>query len=433
MFLIVVIVLVILVGSFLCSLTEAALYSIPRARIETLRRQGARRGEILAQLRDHVDEPIAAILTLNTILNAAGSALAGALVAQHYGSRALGIFSAVLTISILIFSEIIPKSLGFRFASRIAPALAWPLKIAVFTLYPLIKLCVMVTTMFGRARLAAPTEEDIISMALMSKESGSVREQEARWIANALHLDKVVAKDLMTPLTVVRRVAADMPLRMTKTDADHWRFSRIPVYAAGDPDKIIGVVQRRHVFQHLIDKKEELLISDVMLPPIFVNDRLPAHELLSLFIKSRKHLFCVSDASGKWVGIVTLEDVLEALIGTEIVGEQDLFVDMQEAARQAERAQVLTADLKRGGGIIEHVVVNGRSDLVGKTIKESGLPGQALVGPIVREGTVIVPRGDLTLLEGDKITLIGARSDVVTAKKKLDPSAADTAKEHPKE
>ncbi len=430
MLLIGVLVAVLLVGAFVSSLAEAALYSIPRARIETLRRQGSTRGKILAELRDKVDEPIAAILALNTLMNSAGSAVTGALVADEFGSMALGVYSAVLTAAFLFLTEIIPKSLGIRYASQIAPALAIPLKATVTLLKPFVWLCVKVTNLLGEgSRLAGPTEDDIISMALMSQKTGSVREQEARWIANALHLDKVAARDLMTPASVVRRVSADMPLKMTKTDADHWRFSRIPVYSPGDPSKIVGVVQRRNVFNALVDKREEILISDIMNKPIFVPPKLPAHELLAAFIKSRNHLFCVGGDGEPWIGIVTLEDVLEALIGTEIVGEQDLHVDMQEAARQAEEAQVLTADLKRGGGVIEHAVLSPVSTLVGKALRDSGLPTQVLVGPIVRDGAVIVPRGDLVFRPGDKISLIGAKEDVLAAKRRLEPESTETKKE----
>jgi len=420
MYLLFVVILFCLAGSFFCSVMEASLYSISRASIETLRRNGDRRGHILAKMRDHIDEPIAAILILNTIANTGGAAFAGALVAEHYGHAWLGAFSASLTLAILFFSEIVPKSLGFKFATRLAPALAWPLRILVFMLYPAVKFCVMVTNSFGRrSRLAQVPEDDIISLASLSMRSGSIRMQEARWVANALHLDKVVAKDLMTPLSVVRRVSADMPLKMTRTDADHWRFSRIPVYAEDKPEVVVGVVQRRIVFQKLLDGEEDSRMKDIMDPPIFVEDETPAHELLNLFIKHRKHLFTVRTRDTKWIGIITLEDVLEALLGTEIVGEQDLYEDMQEAAIEAEVAQGLTDDLKRGGGTIEQVIVAAGSEVVGCLIRESGLPPQAIVGPIMRDGGVIVARGEIRLQEGDRVTLIGKKEAVAEAKKKL--------------
>ncbi len=420
MYLICVVVFFCLAGSFFCSIMEASLYSISRASIETLRRNGHKSGHILARMREHIDEPIAAILILNTVANTGGAAFAGALVAQYYGQAWLGIFSAGLTLAILFFSEIVPKSLGFKFASRLAPALAWPLRILVFFLYPAVKFCVLVTNSFGkRSRLAQVPEDDIISLASLSMRSGSIRMQEARWVANALHLDKVVARDLMTPLSVVRRVSADMPLKMTKTDADHWRFSRIPVFAEAQPEQVVGVVQRRIVFQNLLDGKEDSRMMDIMSPPIFVEDDWPAHEVLNRFIQGRKHLFNVRTREGKWIGIITLEDVLEALLGTEIVGEQDLYEDMQEAALEVEMAQGLTEDLKRGGGTIEQVIVPKGSQAIGRLIREAGLPPQAIVGPIVRDGTVLITRGKIRFEEGDRVTLIGKKEAVEQAKRKL--------------
>ncbi len=423
MSLIAVLIIVVLLGSFMCSLMEASLYSISRARIETLRRQGSAQGQILWKLREKIDEPIAAILILNTMLNAAGSAVAGALVAHHYGNAALGFFSAGLTMAILFFAEVVPKSLGFKFADRLSTSLALPLRALIWTIYPVVKLCLLLTKVFWKRSRIAVTEDDIISTALMSLRSGSIHPQEAEWITNALRLDQVKARELMTPAVVVRRVAADMPLKMTKTDADHWRFSRIPVYAPGAPDQIIGVVQRRNVFKNLAEDKDEMLMKEIMDPAIYVPESMAAPELLGLFIKHRKHLFCVENG-GRWTGIITLEDVLESLIGKEIVGEQDLFVDMQEAARQVERAQTLTKDLQRGGGIIEHVTIREPSEIIGKKIRDSGLPQRAMIGPIERNGTVIVPHSDARLELGDKITLIGAREDVEEAKRKLDPAGA---------
>lgn len=429
MALLVVVVCAVLLGSFLCSLMEASFYSISRAQIETLKRKGDRRGSVLAELRDRADEPIAAILIVNTVMNTAGAALAGALVTQIYGSWLLGWFSAAFTAAILFLSEIVPKSIGFKFAGRTGPMLARPLKLMTLVLWPLVRLCVMITNSFGRnSRISVVSEEDIISMALMSERSGSIHSHEVRWIANALNLDKVSAKDIMTPASVVRRVAADLPLEELDTDAEHWSFSRVPVYLSGEPDRIVGVVQRREVFHRLVEGAGGIRISDLMDPPIFVAESLPAHELLNLFIKYRKHLFCVRDAAARWTGIVTLEDVLETLLGTEIVGEQDLYDDMQEAARQAEHVQLLTRSLMRGGGVIENVVLQPASELSGKRIRDAGLPSQVLIGPILREGAVIVPRGDLALQPGDKITLIGAKQDVAQARRRLEPEAAEPQK-----
>ncbi|MCI0697074.1 hemolysin family protein [candidate division KSB1 bacterium] len=335
MFAIVVITAVSLVGSFICSLMEAALYSIPRSRIETLQRAGHRGAARLAKLRARIDEPIAAILTLNTAANTLGAAWAGALVGKYYGNELLGIFSGTFTAAVLFFSEIIPKSLGVTYANTLAPRLAGSLQILIWLLWPFVKISVVLTRLWGKqSRLTYPTEEDIISLAQLSQSGGAIMPHEARWVANALRLNDMRVRAIMTPNSVVYRLPDVMPLSMTKIDADHWRFSRVPVCTDNDPNNIVGVVQRREVFAALLRDEEDKTIRNLMRVPDFVPEDMPAHELLSRFIASRRHLFCVKSANGEFAGVVTLEDVLEALIGDEIVGEFDLHEDMQAWARK---------------------------------------------------------------------------------------------------
>ena len=303
MFALIVIILTSLAGSFICSLTEAALYSVSRSRIETLKRKGDRRALLLAKLRAHINEPIAAILTFNTAVNTLGAAWAGALVAKHYGNDVLGIFSGIFTAAVLFISEIIPKSLGVTYANSIAPRLARPLQVLIWLLWPFVKVSVLLTRLWGgQARLNYPTEDDIISMAQLSQRGGIILQQEARWIANALRLNDIKVSGIMTPKSVVYRIPDDMRLRETKIDADHWRFSRVPVFAAGDQDSIIGVVQRRQVFAALLQGEEERTIRSLMRVPDFVPTDQPAHELLNRFISTRRHLFCVKNEEGEFVG-----------------------------------------------------------------------------------------------------------------------------------
>ena len=325
--------------SFCCSILEAGLFSITRSRIETLRRQGDPRGETLAKLRQHIDESIAAILIVNTIAHTIGAAWAGALVRELYDSFALGVFSAVFTFAILFFSEIIPKSLGVRYAAFLAPLFALPLQIMTWSLWPLVKICVLATRFWGKGHGASDSsEEDIISLASLVHRQGEIAEREAQWVANALRLNNVTAYDLMTPNPVVSRVGAAMTLKEAKIDHEHWRFSRIPVCEPGKPDRIVGVVQRRHVFDALARDEFDKNMQDLMAPPEFVPETLPAHQLLDRFLEKRRHLFCVLDETEIFTGVVTLEDVLECLLGQEIVDETDLHEDMQAVAKERKEA-----------------------------------------------------------------------------------------------
>lgn len=427
MLLLLTLVAVCVVGSFSCSLAEAALYSISRARIETLRRQNHPSAAVLINLRDHIDAPIAAILILNTAINTGVSAWLGALVSTRYGEAWLGVFTGVFALSILMVGEIVPKNLGFKYAAQAAPLMAWPIQALVWVLWPLVKTVSIVTGLFGeKARIAPVPEDDIISLADMSLKAGGIRSQEARWVVNALHLDRLSAKDLMTPALVVWRVAADMPLKMAAPEADVWRFSRIPVYDPADDTRIIGVVERRKVFQELVSGGGDRLMKELMLEAVFVEESLRAHALLDMFVKSRQHLFCVKDAGGRWRGIVTLEDVLEALLGQEIVGEQDIHEDMQQAAKDIERTQALAAELKAAGARMEVVSVERGAPLAGRSLKDAGLPKGVVVGTIVRRGVVVVPHGRTRLVPGDKVTLIGKSDDVERALASLIKPAATT-------
>ncbi len=338
MFAIGVIVGITLLGYFLCSLMEAALYSIPRSRIESLKRSGDPDGIRLAKLRDKIDEPIAAILTLNTTINIIGATWSAGLIAKHYGDLWLGVFSGVFTGAVLFISEIVPKSLGVTFASSIAPRLAGIITLLVTVLWPFVKLTTFITRMWGQqAHINFPTEEDVISLALLSRHSRAIMSHEARMIVNALRLDRLKAQDIMTPRSVVFSLPGNMSLKDIDIDADDWNFSRMPVYNEKDPNKIIGVVNRRDIDFSLLKGKGDEKISSLMSEPDFVHGSMPLHKLLDKFIDTRRHLFYVRNDKNEFIGVVSLEDVIESLIGEEIVDESDIHEDMQELAKRKEQ------------------------------------------------------------------------------------------------
>jgi CBS domain containing-hemolysin-like protein len=257
------------------------------------------------------------------------------LVNRAFGNFWLGVFSGAFTFAILFFAEIVPKSLGVRFAGVLAPNLAIPLQMMVWALWPVVQFSVLITRIWGKgARISHGTEEDIISLARLIEKQGEIFPHEAEWVTNALRLNNVVAYDLMTPGPVVARLSEDLALKETRFNSEQWRFSRLPVHRAEYSDEIVGVVRRRKIFNALAQDQFELRIADLMDPPVFVSEQTPAHQLLDEFLKSRRHLFCVKDEHGHFTGVVTLEDVLECLLGREIVDETDLHEDMQEVARR---------------------------------------------------------------------------------------------------
>ncbi len=331
-----------LVASFSCSLFEAVLYSIPPARIEVLRDQGVRGANRLARLRRDIERPIAAILTVNTIAHTVGAAWCGAMVGEVYGSRAVGVFAAVFTVLVLAVTEIIPKSLGVRHAAILGPFIVTPLSLMMWSVWPVV--WVVERVMGGLSGVKhGPTAEEVEVLSRMAAHSGSMREEEHRWIRNALHLDRTTAGDLRTPRTVVETLDANTAIRDLLEHVERWVHSRVPVTEGGDADKILGLVHRREVIDAALRRPDDdLHVRDLMRTIRFVPETTPANKLLELFIADRAHMFAVVDEFGGIEGVVTLEDVLECLLGAEIVDEHDQVDDMQKFA--LERSQRPQAD-----------------------------------------------------------------------------------------
>ncbi len=321
-----------LLASFLCSLFEAALYSITPSQVEVLKKKGARGSRRLARLREDVEGPIAAILTVNTIAHTVGAAWCGAMVGEHFGSAAVGIFAAIFTVLVLAVTEIIPKSLGVRYAVTLGPMIVWPLQVMIWSVWPIVWVAERsMRLLTGHAGPAEPSEEEVVLFSRMAERGGSVRKEEHRWVENALLLDRATAGDLRTPRTVVHMLSADQRVGEV-VEGGSWAHSRVPVTDGGDPDRVIGVVHGREVFAAAVAGRQSDLLRDLMHPIEFVPETMRAHELLNLFLQERKHMVAVADEYGGFEGVVTLEDVLECLLGQEIVDEADEIEDMQELA-----------------------------------------------------------------------------------------------------
>ncbi len=224
--------------------------------------------------------------------------------------------------------------MGVTYANTLAPQLSTLIQFLVKILMPFVKISVFITRLWGQnSHLNMPTEEDIISLTRLSNHGGEILKQEAKWVSNALKLDDVYVEDIMTPKKVVCAFGEDTILDKIDLDSDHWRFSRIPVYSKDNENEIVGIVRRQDIFQNLLRGKKDQRIHNLMIAPDFVSTNMLLHELLDRFLITRRHLFCVEDKREQYVGVVTLEDVLEFLIGDEIVDELDLHEDMQELAK----------------------------------------------------------------------------------------------------
>lgn len=332
------IVAVSLAGSFICSLFEAVLYSIPPTRVEEQRRKGLPGAAMLAKLRAKIDEPIAAILTVNTITHTIGASWAGALVGEIYGVRWVTWFAIAFTIAILFITEIIPKTLGVVHANTLARLTAWPIQLLIWAVYPLAWLSVQLTRgLIGKKKITGPSEDEILVMADQALHAGKLLAEERVLITNALALNNVTARDLMTPRTVVETVDAEKTVAEALAEPTKVRHSRLPVVERGELDQTLGIVHRRDLFDRLASGEGGVKVRDLVRRAIYVPQTVAANELLQHLLKKRQHLALVVSEHGDVRGVVTLEDVLEYLLGQEIVDEYDQHVNPQDEARKMAR------------------------------------------------------------------------------------------------
>ncbi len=327
-----------LLASFLCSLFEAVLYSITPSQLEVLKKRGAKGSKRLARLRADVESPIAAILTVNTVAHTVGAAWCGAMVGEYYDSSAVAIFAAIFTVLVLVITEIFPKSVGVRFAKRLGPSVAWPIQVMVWIAYPIARPArAAMRLLTGGHAAPGPTEEEVLLFSDLAVKHGQVIADEHGWMRNALRLDRITAGELRTPRTVVETRSPDELVSSATQDPSGWSHSRIPLVEGGNPDKVIGLVYRREVFDAALARRSDQTLGELMHPIRFVPEAMPAHELLELFLRERRHMCAIADEFGGFEGVVTLEDVLEYLVGVEIVDEHDSVDDMREMARRRNR------------------------------------------------------------------------------------------------
>lgn len=332
--------LVVSVSAF-CSLCEAVLYALPASHVADLAEQGNSSADTLARLQDQIDRPITAILTLNTIANTTGAAIAGSLAAAALSDGSVVVFSIGLTLAILLFSEIIPKTIGVVHTRVLAPWLARPLALMVFVLTPVIAVISGVTRTLAGASGPPVSLDEIASLARLGSNSGVIDEGEAAVIQNILTLPKRRARDLMTPRTVTFALAVTTTIAEAEAMDALMVHSRIPVYGTG-PDDIVGLVYRRDVLAH--DGPDDIL-ETLVRPVEFVIEKEPADRVLDLMLAKKTHILVVLGEFGGFAGVVSLEDVLEEILGEEIVDEFDRVVDLRQLAHDRR-----SAALKRTSG-----------------------------------------------------------------------------------
>lgn len=298
-----------------------------------LKKSGNLAAEHLRHLRADIEEPITAILTLNTIANTIGASVAGAAAARLFGDENLILFSAIFTLSILFFSEILPKTIGVTYAFKLAPLIAYPLKAMVFFLKPIIWLCRSVTKMLPQKDEETISAEELQTIASLSRRSGDLEENEEKVINNIIDLKSKIVRHVMTPRTVTfsmeENIKVSEAVQLLKKLGSH---SRIPVYRE-EPNSVSGIVMLKDVLGAAANGDTDISLASFKIPAHFVPETAPLNRILIDFFDRSIHLFVVVDEYGTMTGVISLEDVIEEIVGREIIDETDNTKDMRELAR----------------------------------------------------------------------------------------------------
>ena len=333
----------VLITSAACSLFEAVLYSVPVGHIEALERSGRPSGRTLRELRRRVDRPIAAILSLNTIANTGGAAIAGAIATSVWGPSRVVYFSIAFTLAILLFSEMIPKTIGVVYSRPLAGVIARPLQWLVTVLGPLIWVSRLATGLVWKGHAEQRvSDEDLLLMVRLGVRSGDFKPLEASVIRNVLALETKTARDVLTPRTVVFALGAKTTTQEAVGNRELERYSRVPVFDE-DPEDVVGIAHRVDILTAVAQDRFVVKMEELMRPIHFVVDTAPLDQLLRTFLERHQHMVAVIDEFGGFSGIVTLEDVLEELIGREIVDEFDQVTDLRAYAHRR-REEILKRD-----------------------------------------------------------------------------------------
>lgn len=326
--------------SFFCSIAEAVLLSVSPSYIATLKEKSAAQAQRLEHLKHNIDRPLAAILSLNTIAHTVGAAGVGAEAAAIWGSRAVGLASAVMTLLILVLSEIIPKTIGAMHWRQLAPSMATTVQVLIWLLYPLVWLSELLTRLLGGGHPPqVVTREEVAAMAKLSAHEGEIDREESRVLHNLLRLESLTVKDIMTPRTVM----IALPEEMSVEDALHSQpdlpVSRIPVYSDGI-DQVTGLVLKDDLLLARSQGRGDQPLKEFRRDIRAVPATSSLKKLFEVLLGEREHLALVVDEFGGTDGLVTLEDLLETLLGIEIVDEHDTTADMQHLAREKWRHRV---------------------------------------------------------------------------------------------
>ncbi len=334
--------------SFVCSIMESVLLSTPRSFLIVKEEEGKTWAKTFFNFKTNIDKPLSAILSLNTVAHTVGAAGVGAQAIKVFGEASFGIVSAILTILILVITEIIPKTVGARYWRKLAMISAYTIKGMIFLTYPLVLASAFITRKTTKNKPQHTTSrEEIAALANIGADEGVFTSNEYKVIENILLLKNVRANVIMTPRVVVAVANETLTMEEFLENKDYLRFSRIPVFSENE-ENITGYVIRQNVFEKLAEDHHNQKLEEIKREILIVPNTIELFALWEKLLEKKEHIALIVDEYGGFDGIVTMEDIIETLLGLEIIDEKDSVTDMQEYARlrwKKRQAKYKTLDL----------------------------------------------------------------------------------------
>lgn len=346
--------LVLAIGvSFLCSILEAVLLSITPSYIAVLEKKGKSSGTTLRSLKDDIDRPLSAILSLNTIAHTIGAAGVGAQAQVVFGNAYVTATSIILTLAILVFSEIIPKTLGATYWKKLSGFAATTTRGLIFITYPLVLLSKVITNLLSsEEKQPSVSREEFSAMAELGHEEGVFEEEESNIFKNLIRFNSLRVKDIMTPRIVVVKYPEEKTIQDVMNEEEELRVSRIPVFGENEED-ITGYVLANDLYLNYSKGNGGKALAEIKREVLIIPENVSIKTLFERLLESQEHIAVVVDEYGGFSGVVTMEDVVETLLGMEIVDEIDAIDDMQKLARKKWRERAKRLGIPLPGSVKE--------------------------------------------------------------------------------
>jgi CBS domain containing-hemolysin-like protein len=333
--------------SFLCSVLESVILTVSLPFIYLKEQEGHSGASLLKKIKHNIDRPLAAILSLNTVAHTIGAAGVGSEATKLFGEVYFGLISAALTLLILIFSEIIPKTIGALYWRKLALPAARIIRVFIVITYPLVILSEYLTKAFSNRKLPDTiSREELAMLASLGGEEGVFDEMESKTIINLIRLKEIKAKDIMTPRTVMVAAKESLPAKEFFQTPDFLQFSRIPVFR-DNLDQITGYILKQDILEYLLaENKNEMLLAQKR-PIVTCYENLNIPKVFEKLLIKKEHIALVINEYGGTEGIITMEDIIETILGLEITDERDTQTDMQQLARELWQKRQRSNNLKK--------------------------------------------------------------------------------------